>query len=94
MKKLKLFIEPFMKDVPDTKEMNKKQKLISGFFSFSSLIILLFIVSYFFWNVLGLHSEKIGVHGFLDNLKWMLFIIAMEYAWLFLGKGFINSFEK
>lgn len=94
MKYLKLFIEPFMKDVPDTKKMNKKQKLISGVFSFSSLIILLFIVSYLVWNLLVLKSEKIGVHEFLDNLKWMLFIITMDYAWLFLGKGFINSFDK
>lgn len=40
---LKLFIEPFTKNIPDTKEMNIKQKLISAFFSLSALIIILFI---------------------------------------------------
>lgn len=91
---LKLLIEPFKRPVPDIKEMNKKQKLISAFFSLSSLIILIFIFSYLIWSVLTIYSEKNDIHMFLDNMKWMLFIVVMDYLCLLLGKGFINSFDK
>lgn len=91
---LKLFIEPFMKDIPDRKEMNKKQKLISAFFSISSLVIMLFILSYFVWTVLVTYSGKINFYEFLSNLKWIFSIAVIDYLWLVLGKGFINSCDK